>query len=126
MILGQHWSVRPWNPIRANPEIGSWKVNDLRVSTFLFSVICDRAIRRAWTGAGHGDPDGPGGAGIAIGDLHAQPFVARGKDLDRGGPQRLPQGCEAPARKTSDIFDAFLFQCSNHCLCSTHNTPSSD
>jgi hypothetical protein len=51
-------NLRPWNPIRAtidcwlcrkvgfwrqNPKIGSRKTNHLRVSTFLFSVICDRA-----------------------------------------------------------------------------------
>jgi hypothetical protein len=29
-----------WRP---NPKIGYQKINDLRVSTFLFSVICDRA-----------------------------------------------------------------------------------
>jgi len=28
---------------RQNPKIGSRKINHLRVSTFLFSVICDRA-----------------------------------------------------------------------------------
>jgi hypothetical protein len=28
---------------RTNPKIGYQKINDLRVSTFLFSVICDRA-----------------------------------------------------------------------------------
>ena len=28
---------------RQNPEILYWKINDLRVQTFLFSVICDRA-----------------------------------------------------------------------------------
>jgi hypothetical protein len=28
---------------RLNPKIGCQKINDLRVSTFLFSVICDRA-----------------------------------------------------------------------------------
>jgi hypothetical protein len=39
-------------------------------------------IRCSWTGASHGDADRPCGAGIAIGDLHAQPLVARGKDLD--------------------------------------------
>ena len=31
---------------RQNPKIGCRKINDLRVSTFLFSVICDRAIFR--------------------------------------------------------------------------------
>ena len=30
-----------WRP---NPKIGYQKINDLRVSTFLFSVICDRAV----------------------------------------------------------------------------------
>src|SRR5262245_35122428 len=30
---------------RQNPKIVYWKINDLRVQTFLFSVICDRA---AW------------------------------------------------------------------------------
>ena len=30
---------------RQNPKIGSWKINHFRVSTFLFSVICDRALR---------------------------------------------------------------------------------
>src|SRR5215510_6090688 len=30
-----------WRP---NPKIGYQKINDLRVSTFLFSVICDRAF----------------------------------------------------------------------------------
>jgi hypothetical protein len=29
-----------WRP---NPKFGYQKINDLRVSTFLFSVICDRA-----------------------------------------------------------------------------------
>jgi tetratricopeptide (TPR) repeat protein len=33
-----------WRP---NPKIGYQKINDLRVSTFLFLVICDRARRRA-------------------------------------------------------------------------------
>src|SRR5215813_3496760 len=28
---------------RQNPKIVYWKINDLRVQTFLFSVICDRA-----------------------------------------------------------------------------------
>ena len=32
---------------RENPKIGSRKINGLRVSTFLFSVVCDRAIRTA-------------------------------------------------------------------------------
>jgi hypothetical protein len=31
---------------RQNPKIVSWKINDLRVQTFLFSVICDRAQHR--------------------------------------------------------------------------------
>src|SRR5262249_48537837 len=30
-----------WRP---NSKIGYWKINDLRASTFLFSVICDRAF----------------------------------------------------------------------------------
>src|SRR5262245_40346510 len=34
-----------WRP---NPKIGYQKINDLRVSTFLFSVICDRAQRCRW------------------------------------------------------------------------------
>jgi hypothetical protein len=29
---------------RQNPKMGYWKINDLRASTFLFSVICDRAL----------------------------------------------------------------------------------
>jgi hypothetical protein len=29
---------------RQNPKMGYQKINDLRVSTFLFSVICDRAF----------------------------------------------------------------------------------
>ena len=29
---------------RHNPKIVYWKIKDLRVHTFLFSVICDRAI----------------------------------------------------------------------------------
>src|SRR5215813_12013941 len=32
---------------RQNPKIVYWKINDLRVQTFLFSVICDRARKRA-------------------------------------------------------------------------------
>jgi hypothetical protein len=28
---------------RQNPKVGFWKINDLWASTFLFSVICDRA-----------------------------------------------------------------------------------
>ena len=28
---------------RQNPKVVCWKINDLRVQTFLFSVICDRA-----------------------------------------------------------------------------------
>jgi hypothetical protein len=28
---------------RQNPKISYWKINGLRASTFLFSVICDRA-----------------------------------------------------------------------------------
>jgi hypothetical protein len=39
-------------------------------------------IRRSWTGASHGDSDCPSGAGIAVGDLYTQPFMASGKDLD--------------------------------------------
>ena len=31
---------------RQNPKVGSRKINYLRVSTFLFSVICDRAHTR--------------------------------------------------------------------------------
>jgi hypothetical protein len=31
---------------RQNPKMGYWKINDLRASTFLFSVICDRAPTR--------------------------------------------------------------------------------
>jgi Leucine-rich repeat (LRR) protein len=34
---------------RQNPKIGSRKINHLRVSTFLFSVICDRAARSRGT-----------------------------------------------------------------------------
>ena len=34
-----------WRP---NPKIGYQKINDLRVSTFLFSVICDRACLTPW------------------------------------------------------------------------------
>jgi len=30
-----------WRP---NPKIGYQKINDVRVSTFLLSVICDRAL----------------------------------------------------------------------------------
>ena len=30
---------------RQNPKIGSRKINDLGASTFLFSVMCDRALR---------------------------------------------------------------------------------
>jgi hypothetical protein len=29
---------------RQNPKMGYWKINGLRASTFLFSVICDRAV----------------------------------------------------------------------------------
>src|SRR2546430_10878000 len=29
---------------RQNPKTVYWKINDLRVQTFLFSVICDRAL----------------------------------------------------------------------------------
>jgi len=29
---------------RQNPKMGSRKINDLGASTFLFSVICDRAL----------------------------------------------------------------------------------
>ena len=29
---------------RQNPKIVYWKINNLRVQTFLFSVICDRAV----------------------------------------------------------------------------------
>src|SRR5215468_9899124 len=31
---------------RVPPSVGSWKINYVRVSTFLFSVICDRASCR--------------------------------------------------------------------------------
>ena len=34
---------------RQNPKIVYWKINNLRVHTFLFSVICDRAVlHRGW------------------------------------------------------------------------------
>ena len=32
---------------RQNPKIVYWKINNLRVQTFLFSVICDRALSTA-------------------------------------------------------------------------------
>ena len=32
---------------RQNPKVVCWKINDLRVQTFLFSVICDRAYETA-------------------------------------------------------------------------------
>ena len=39
-----------WRP---NPKIGSQKINGLRASTFLFSVICDRATVEAGRTAGN-------------------------------------------------------------------------
>src|SRR4030095_7025271 len=42
--LGFCRKVGFWRP---NPKIGYQKINDLRVLTFLFSVICDRALLRA-------------------------------------------------------------------------------
>jgi hypothetical protein len=35
---------------RQNPKMGSRKINDLGASTFLFSVICDRAHEKAAKG----------------------------------------------------------------------------
>jgi hypothetical protein len=40
IVVGLCRKVGFW---RQNPKIGSWKITHLRVSTFLFSVICDRA-----------------------------------------------------------------------------------
>jgi hypothetical protein len=34
--------------LRQNPKVWSWKINGLRASTFLFSVICDRAQESQW------------------------------------------------------------------------------
>jgi hypothetical protein len=39
----KNWLCRKVGFWRPNPKIGYQKINDLRVSTFLFSVICDRA-----------------------------------------------------------------------------------
>src|SRR5262245_30946846 len=41
------WLCRKVGFWRQNPKIGSWKIHHLRVSTFLVSVICDRARRSA-------------------------------------------------------------------------------
>jgi len=38
------WLCRKVGFWRENPKIGSRKINGLRVSTFLFSVVCDRAV----------------------------------------------------------------------------------
>ena len=44
IVVGLCRKVGFW---RQNPKIGSWKINHLRVSTFLFSVICDRVFQGA-------------------------------------------------------------------------------
>src|SRR4029450_6764481 len=41
------WLCRKVGFWRPNPKIGYQKIKDLRVSTFLFSVICDRATFHA-------------------------------------------------------------------------------
>ena len=42
-IMGKKRLCRKIAFSRQNPKIVYWKINDLRVQTFLFSVICDRA-----------------------------------------------------------------------------------
>ena len=59
---------------RQNPKIVYWKINDLRVRIFLFSVICDRALLLA-----DASPDGPVRAdaemeeALGVGGLTAPP-----------------------------------------------------
>src|SRR5437899_12408605 len=45
---------------RQNPKIVYWKIKGLRVQTFLFSVICDRALCTA-------PREGGSGSGVAFG-----------------------------------------------------------
>ena len=42
--LDKSWLCRKVGFWRQNPKIGSRQINHLQVSTFLFSVICDRAL----------------------------------------------------------------------------------
>ena len=48
---------------RQNPKIVYWKINNLRVQTFLFSVICDRATERPPVRRGSRCRSGCSGAG---------------------------------------------------------------
>src|SRR6266568_7392987 len=69
--------------LRQNPKIGSWKVNDLRVSTFLFSVICDRAPN------------------IAFPSVRGKPLSREGVDyLLKQAVQRATDACPSLATKT--------------------------
>ena len=85
-----------------------------------------QAVSSARPGAGHGDAHLAGGAGVAVGDFHAQPLVPRRKWSDAGRlAQRPPQRRQTAAGEPGYVTHPFLFQGFDHSFGATHNGPSS-
>ena len=82
------------------------------------------AVGGAGPGAGHGDADLAGGAGIAVGDLNAEALVAGGKGPDVGSAQGAPEGGQAAAGESGYVTYSFLFQGPDNGFGSTHGCTS--
>src|SRR4029450_9183680 len=86
------WFCRKVGFWRPNPKIGYQKINDLRVLTFLFSVICDRAAFSACSPhRPHLDSVKP----IRSADSYSPPLPRSDSTLDaRATPEST--GCDYP------------------------------
>ena len=66
-----------------------------------------------------------GGAGVSVGNLHAQPLVPRRKGTDsRRTAQRPPQRGQAAAGKSGYVTYSFLLEGFDHGFGATHNGSS--
>ena len=83
-----------------------------------------QAVGCAGSGAGHGDADLTGGAGVAVGDLDAEAFVAGGEGADAGGAQGTPEGVQATAGESGYVAYSFLFEGFDDGFGSTHGYTS--
>ena len=73
-------------------------------------------------GAGHSDAYLSGGAGVAVGDFHAEPLVAGGEGADGVGlAQGAPQRGQAAAGESGYVTHPFQFQGFDDGFGATHN-----
>ena len=80
------------------------------------------AVGSARAGPGHGNAHLTGGPGVAVGNFHAEAFVASCEGSDgRGITQRFPKRSQTSAGEPGYVTYSLFFQCLNNGVGSTHN-----